>query len=166
MEIGQNRIVHKIENPHSSSDRDEFKILTITEIKEVKGQFDLKRKYKGYKATDGNDEFVLHWQIFPDDVTDPILKWINFRAYQIENYSYNDNDFWNDVVQYVNYFPIYSKPVWLKNDFEKIVGFCKKHRCLFYFDNEFQGCFSCHLEKLYGLKETKNKRETNYVGWF
>ena len=168
MVIGQKIVVHKVEFPDIQDELDIFKPLTVTEIKDVPGMFSGKIDYKGYKAKDDSgEEYIMYWDSFPDDAVSPIKQWISVNW---KRYHDIEDAFWYDVVQVSDMIPIYSKPIWIRNQLEDLVGYCDTHKHNYY---KKQGCFQCSLDKAYPNRQNRrfiperSKLEKYFMrGWF
>lgn len=159
MNVGTEIVVHKVEFPHiQKTEIDSFKLLTVVEIKnDVRGMFSGKKEFTGYRAIDEKGEsFFLNWDVYPDDAMCPVKMWHAKVGEEL--------DIWYDVTQVID---VQRKPKWLSAnlEFDKLIGYCERHRCLFYRYEE-NGCWNCHLEFLYpNRKEEWDKAYGVNTGW-
>lgn len=184
MVIGQKVVVHKVEFPDLEDKLDLFKVITLTEIKDVPGHFSRKIDYKGYKAKDDSGkEYTMYWDSFPDDAANPVKEWVDVNW---KTYKNIEDALWYDVIQVSDMVPVYSKPIWIKDQFENLVGYCDIHKCNYYKKQNVMpedsnpqgiafsfGCFQCSLDKLYPNRQNKRiiperSKLGNYFmrGWF
>lgn len=135
--IGKNIVLHSIEFPDiQKNETDTFLLAIIREEKDVVGQFSRKKEFKGYRAEDENGKmWFLNWESYPDDAASPVHMWYK-PEYGIESY-----DFMFDAVQAGQFCALRTTPKWVLNPkFSEIVGYCEKHKDLYYL---IDTCWRC-----------------------
>jgi hypothetical protein len=172
--LGSRFLLHRNFNPGDTTIPDVFVAVTVIDLcNDVPSKTWTKRMNIGLQAygEDGNI-YERNWNIYPDDTPVPEMKWNRsieddvFSSLSAEQKSYYlSNREWYDVCYLDCITPLLCSPSFLfKYDF---VGFCLKHRRLFY---KADGCYRCKLEPNFPEYEKskleKAFEEMTWKGWF
>lgn len=166
--VGEKLVLHKVLFPDITNEKDEFVIVEIIEVKDIRDAWSDKiHKNAGLKAKSEDGRFFFcNWGNFPSDSASPYWMW--FEA--DEDYTKFIRE-WADITQGLYNIP--KMPSTLEGN--GIVEYCAKHRTIYMKDFEVLGnsegpsCFYCWLEWRYpenGDKLVHEKLPGGYwKGW-
>lgn len=149
MSIGRKLVLHLVLFPDLHVEKqDEFRIATVSAIRDdVPGMFGT-GKHRGYKATDSDGRtYEKYWNLYPDDAMNPIDQW----------WCVEEGRYWYGVTQVRG---LTGKPAWLEGEFATIVKWCPEHTTLYY-----DQCFDCYMNEKYPDREKPVQRRNIAKGW-